>query len=277
MLGACACIYPLDFATPTQAKGFYLLKAGQQAQAKALFEEDIKTDTTGVAAVGLAQATPPDDWPAQIREVDGQLNRRQNDTRLAFRLGLLMYYDSLSHSEHLYVHDKADLQECNQAGALLVDLWKRTRDPLTGMMLVEMYPHYHPNTAPRKTAVLESLIGVVGGKEALNAYKQAKQAGFTGVPPAASVVTQDKRYMLVGVLTGLWSDAATVSGPTFTFNAQGKQVDRNGKLIPADKQGMVFPPYAPLQSRELAYIDNWIKILHPGRGKKEDALATNHP
>ena len=264
-LGEDGSIFLSDFTNAAQAKGLALLKAGKQTEAAEIFKADMPSDTLGIDAVGLAQATPPAQWPAQIKALDGQLNRKQNDVRLAYRLGLLMYYDSISQTNGQFMKDT---REFDEATALLTDLWKRTHDPFAGLTLTEMAFRFHTNDALRKRPVLETLIGVIGGKEVLNAYAQAKRANFVGAPPDTALVPEAKRYALAGVLCGLWSEAKTTSGTMAVF-------DKNGKPIPADKQVWKRTPASPLQTQEAAFLDRWIQNLHPGLGKKEAVVHDN--
>ena len=264
-LGEDGKIFARDIALPTLWEGFQLLKGGKRDEAKALFTAELHTDTTGVAAVGLAQATSPAQWGAQIKDLHGLLNRKQNDIRLAFRLGTLMYYESVSHNPNGFFYEPADEKEFKASAALLLDLWKRTHDPLTGMMLTEMtFRHPSPEVTDVRT-LLEKLIEVVGGKQILQEYTQAKQKKFAVAPPPASMVPEDKRHMLVGVLTSLWSKARTVGGTVMRFNSQGVQIDDKGKPLPPEKRGYKTNAMTPEQKQEATYIDTWIKTLTPNR------------
>ncbi len=236
-LGEMGRIYTQDFATPAQLHGFQLIKDGKQGEAQAVFTDDLKTDTTGVAAIGLAQATPPDAWVGQIKTLDAQFSRKQGDVRLGFRLAAWQYYDSIARSQHQAIRNPADQKEFDDAANLFLDLWKRTHDPLTGMMLSEMAFRVKRNDFPRPVAVLETLVGVVGGRTAQAAFQQAKHTGFTVPPPDVAAVPETRRHLLVGVLTALWSEAHHVSGPNLMFNNKGERIDNKGQLIPASKQG----------------------------------------
>ena len=270
MMGEKGTIFPQDFATPTQLRGFRLLKAGKQAEAQTLFARDILTDLTGLAAVGLAQATPPAQWAGQITELESQLNRKQSDVRLAFRLGLLMYYHSISRSKNLFIRFPDDQKEFHAAALLLTDLWKRTQDPLTGMLLTQLaFRATQIKEVPRPQALLETLVGTVGGRETQSAFAQAKRTGFAIGPPSVSMVGPEKRNLLVGVLTGLWSEAHIVPSEDRFYNNKGNRVDRQGKILPDDKQNepMAYGKLTEEQTRELAYIDKWINQLNPDRKK----------
>ena len=264
-LGESGNIFAKDIASPTLWEGFQLLKKGKRDEAKALFTAELPTDTMGLAAVGLAQSTSPEAWAAQIKDLDGQLNRKQNDTRLTFRLGTLMYYESVARNPNSFFYAPADEKEFKESAALLLALWKRTHDPLTGMMLTEMTIRHPLPEVTDKRPLLESLIQVVGGKQTFQEYAQARQKGFMVAPPHVSIVPEDKRRMLVGVLTALWSEAGRVGGTVMHFNAQGVQIDDKGKPLPPEKRGYKINPMTPEQKQEVTYIDTWIKTLTPNR------------
>ena len=235
-------IFLSDFASPDQLRGLLLLKEGKQKEAATLFEEDMHADKTGVAAVGLAQATPPSQWPGQIKELLNQVGRTKNDIRLQYRLGILMYYDAIAPGVQ-----STDFAKFDQAAELMSDLWHRTRDPFAGLTLAQMAHYTHPGwKGPNQKAILEELVGVIGGTPASVAFANARRLHFNIAPPPARAVVEEKRYALSGLLIGLWASA----GSTFAHLEK-----RGGKQVWIDNLG------PPDRAREVNYLDRWIKTL----------------
>lgn len=193
-----------DFAPVQLHQSCSLLMNKHLAEAIPGFEQELSQHPNDLAAyVGLAQAKP-EMRTSQVQLLERQAKQGNENASAKLKLGVVLYYQWCQQVSA--VDNRTDLSRAQQ---FIHEAWKESKLPIAGMMLDEVAPLggtlYTAKHHDITKGISDELIKELGGRSVYGMYQQAKQAGWTALPPSVKSVAPANLRPLRGVIRNLRS------------------------------------------------------------------------